>query len=175
MSAAMVAACFVHLRYRKVDVRPPGKGNSYAHGARPVRLIISMVEWIRTSRWSMKNSLSMYASRCSWSVPRLKGDLPLWSTTLPYTVERVSTLTLPPLLSVVERMWHTQDSHGQNLALAVLYVPHSLGEGGCRTNMAHIRQSGPDYGLDFQVKALQIFQVIASPCMRCCLWSLLSR
>ena len=42
---------------RKVDVRLPGKGNSNPHGARPVHLIITMIEWIRTSRLSMKNSL----------------------------------------------------------------------------------------------------------------------
>ena len=43
---------------RKVDVRLPGKGNSNSHGARPVHLIITMVNWIRTSRLSIKNSLS---------------------------------------------------------------------------------------------------------------------
>jgi len=44
--------------YRKVDVRLPGKGNSNSHGARPVHLIITMITWIRTSRLSIKNSLS---------------------------------------------------------------------------------------------------------------------
>ena len=43
---------------RKVDVRLPGKGNSNSHGARPVHLIITMIKWIRTSRLSIKNSLS---------------------------------------------------------------------------------------------------------------------
>ena len=38
----------------KVDVRLPGKG----HGARPVHRIITMIKWIRTSRLSIKNSLS---------------------------------------------------------------------------------------------------------------------
>ena len=33
--------------HRKVDVRLPGKGNSTAHGARPVHLIMSIVKWIR--------------------------------------------------------------------------------------------------------------------------------
>ena len=46
-----------HLTYRKVYVRLPGKGNSNAHGARPVHLIITMITWIRTSRLSIKNSL----------------------------------------------------------------------------------------------------------------------
>ena len=41
-----------------VDVRLPGKGNSNSHGARPVHLIITMIKWIRTSRLSIKNSLS---------------------------------------------------------------------------------------------------------------------
>ena len=44
---------------RKVDVRLPGKGNSDFHGARPVHLIITMIKWIRTSRLSIKNSLSL--------------------------------------------------------------------------------------------------------------------
>ena len=35
---------------RKVDVRLPGKGNTNAHGARPVHLIITTIKWIRTSR-----------------------------------------------------------------------------------------------------------------------------
>ena len=42
---------------RKVDVRLPGKGDSNSHGAGPVHLII-MIKWIRTSRLSIKNSLS---------------------------------------------------------------------------------------------------------------------
>ena len=44
---------------RKVDIRLPGKGNSNSHGARLVHLIISMIKWIRTSRLSIKNSLSL--------------------------------------------------------------------------------------------------------------------
>ena len=43
---------------RKVDVRLPGKGNSNPHGARPVHRIITMIKWIRTSRFSIHNSLS---------------------------------------------------------------------------------------------------------------------
>ena len=43
----------------KVDVRLPGKGDSNSHGARPVHLIITMMKWIRTSRLSIKNSLSL--------------------------------------------------------------------------------------------------------------------
>ena len=45
---------------RKVDVRLP---NSKSHGARPVHLIITMIKWIRTSRLSIKNSLSTTHSR----------------------------------------------------------------------------------------------------------------
>ena len=44
---------------RKVDVRLPGKGNSNSHGARPIHLIITMIKWIRSSRLSIKNSLSL--------------------------------------------------------------------------------------------------------------------
>jgi len=45
-------------RGRKVDIRLPGKRNSNSHGAWPVHLIITMIKWIRTSRLSIKNSLS---------------------------------------------------------------------------------------------------------------------
>ena len=38
------------------------KGNSNSHGARPVHLIIAMIKWIRTSRLSIKNSLSLCSS-----------------------------------------------------------------------------------------------------------------
>ena len=48
---------------RKVDVRLPGKGNSNSYGARPVHQIISMIKWIRTSRLSMKDSVSTNGSR----------------------------------------------------------------------------------------------------------------
>ena len=53
-----VACIRREMRFRKVDVRLPGKGNSNSHGARPVHLIISMIKWTRTSRLSIKNSLS---------------------------------------------------------------------------------------------------------------------
>ena len=45
-------------RPTKVDVRLHGKGNSNCHGARPVHTIISMLQWIQTSRLSRKNSIS---------------------------------------------------------------------------------------------------------------------
>ena len=44
---------------RKVDVRLPENGNSHSHGARPVHLI----KWIRTSRLSIKNSLTLPTPR----------------------------------------------------------------------------------------------------------------
>ena len=44
-------------RTRKVDARLPGKGNSNSHGARPVHLIISMMKWSWTSRFSVQDSL----------------------------------------------------------------------------------------------------------------------
>ena len=46
------------LRVLGVDVDPPGKGNSYFNGARPLHLSITMMKWIWISRLSMKNSLS---------------------------------------------------------------------------------------------------------------------
>ena len=62
---------------RKVDVRLPGKGNSNSHGARPVHLIITMIKWIRTSRLSIKNSLSIRRARSIFAkhvslAPRLR-------------------------------------------------------------------------------------------------------
>jgi len=44
---------------REPDERPPGKENSNSQGARPVRLIITMIKWILTCRLLMKNSLSL--------------------------------------------------------------------------------------------------------------------
>jgi len=41
----------------------PGKGNSHSHGARPVHLIITVIQWIRTSRLALKNSLSGWGVR----------------------------------------------------------------------------------------------------------------
>ena len=46
---------------RKIDARIPGKGYSNSHGTRPVHLIITMIKWIRTSRLSIKNSLSLWS------------------------------------------------------------------------------------------------------------------
>ena len=43
----------------KVDVTLPGKRNSDSHGTRPVHLIISVIKWIRSSRSSIKRSLSV--------------------------------------------------------------------------------------------------------------------
>ena len=66
----------VHHRFghmpRKVEVRLPGKENSNSHGARPVHLIITMIKWIRTSRLSIKNSLSrLHATNATRDAHRL--------------------------------------------------------------------------------------------------------
>ena len=45
---------------RKIDIRLPGKGNSTSHGARTVH---QKHRWIRTSRLSIKNSLSLCRRR----------------------------------------------------------------------------------------------------------------
>jgi len=58
---------------RKVDVRLPGKGNSNSHGARPVHLIITMIKWTRTSRLSIKNSLSAPTERLGLPLPSEEG------------------------------------------------------------------------------------------------------
>ena len=56
------------LGFEKVDVRLPGKGNSNSRGARPVHLIISMIKWIRTSRLSIKKSLSYHTAALKGSI-----------------------------------------------------------------------------------------------------------
>ena len=63
---------------RKVDVRLSGKENPDSHGARPVHQIISMVNWIRTSRLSINNSLSP-APRASDQT--LAPDEGIWAAT----------------------------------------------------------------------------------------------
>jgi hypothetical protein len=47
---------------RKVDIRLPEKGTSNSHGARLVLQTISIIKWIRTSRFSITNSLSFRLS-----------------------------------------------------------------------------------------------------------------
>jgi len=64
------------------------------------------------------------------------------------------------------RMWHTQDSHGQILALifrlkslerSKLLPSCSETDDDGYPNVAHTRQSRPDSGLGFQVKVLKTF------------------
>ena len=52
-----------------VDVRLPGKVNSNSNGARPVH----QIKWIRTSRLSIKNSLSLQQVYACVE-PSLRGD-----------------------------------------------------------------------------------------------------
>jgi hypothetical protein len=54
---ATLASTWLGHRFRKVDVRLPGKGNSNSHGARPVHRIISIMKWIRTIKLSIQKSL----------------------------------------------------------------------------------------------------------------------
>ena len=49
----------VEFRGWGVGLGVPGEGNSNSHGARPVHQIISMIKWIRTSKLSMQNCLSL--------------------------------------------------------------------------------------------------------------------
>jgi len=46
--------------FGKVDVRLPGKGNSYSHDARPVHLITTIIKWIRTIKivWKGRRFIS---------------------------------------------------------------------------------------------------------------------
>ena len=43
----------------QVDVRLPGNEISNSRGARPIHLIIAMINWIRTSRLLIKKSRSL--------------------------------------------------------------------------------------------------------------------
>jgi hypothetical protein len=45
--------------YMKVDIKLLEKGNSNSHGARPVHQIMSVIKWLRTSRLSIKNFISV--------------------------------------------------------------------------------------------------------------------
>ena len=47
-----------------MDIRLPGNRNSDSHGLRPVNQIIPMITWIRTSRFSIKNSPSCHRRGC---------------------------------------------------------------------------------------------------------------
>jgi len=60
----------VRMLTRKVDGRLPEKKNSNSHGARPVHLIIMMIQWIRTSRLSIKNSRLSFPWQVRAVVPR---------------------------------------------------------------------------------------------------------
>jgi len=89
----------------------PGKGNSNSHGARPVHLIVTMITRIRTSRLSIKNSLSQWRRTCR-QASRVEEQLETFEALLP-------------------------QSQGQNLALTVLYVPSSLDSGFLFTHVFH--------------------------------------
>jgi hypothetical protein len=58
-STAVRVYTHMHLYARKVHAKLPGRRNSNSHGVRPVHPTISKIKWIRTSRLSTKNSLSV--------------------------------------------------------------------------------------------------------------------
>jgi len=74
-------------RPRKVDVRLPGKGKSNSRGARPDHLIITMIKWTRTSRLSIKKSLS----RRSWK----RSGRTRTRTSSSATLTTASTVSIP--------------------------------------------------------------------------------
>ena len=55
--------------HTQADTRLPGKGNSNFYGARPVHQIISMIKWTRTSRFSIKKSISSTSVRSTGECP----------------------------------------------------------------------------------------------------------
>ena len=67
---------------REQGVGLPAKGNSNSHSARPVHLIVTMMQWIRTSRLSMKDSLCLEHAQacpkpaiCAYHQPKFQGFL----------------------------------------------------------------------------------------------------
>jgi hypothetical protein len=90
------------LYQRQVTVRLPGKGNSNSYVARSVHLTITMIEWIRTSKCSIKNSLAT-----------------------PPAFERGGN----NLNGFQEFRTENSSSQGRNLAMTVLCVPNSLEDG----------------------------------------------
>ena len=79
---------------RKGDVRVPGKGNSNSYDTRPVHLIITMRKWIRTSRLSIKNSLSLLPSNHARSLKLCHA--PPWIPGERRPRQLFQWLTLPP-------------------------------------------------------------------------------
>ena len=94
---------------RKVGVRLPGKGISNFHGARPGHLIITMIKWIRTSRLSIKKSLSARfwrscsGSRARCSQPLIPKSLSPNAGLAERGCSRRSTLSLRPSTSSCTR------------------------------------------------------------------------
>ena len=68
----------------KIDARLPGKENSNSHGATPVRQIISLMKWIRTSMLSINNSLSACEERKV--VPAIGFEV--WGLRVPFAPSR---------------------------------------------------------------------------------------
>jgi len=99
---------------RKVHVRLPVKGNSNSHGARPVHLNITIIQWIRTSRLSIKNALSIATGRGGALLDiddgREDARHPFWIAHYPQSVVSLRTdkggLTLGETPTAVERIWH---------------------------------------------------------------------
>jgi hypothetical protein len=69
---------------RTVDVRLLGEGKLNSHSARLVHLIITMLEWIRTSRLSIRKSLSLHTCVCSRGRASLQGYLANKKPPAPY-------------------------------------------------------------------------------------------
>ena len=80
------------LHSMKLDVRLPENGNSNLHGARPVHQIMTMIKWIRTSRLSMKNSLSL----CRLHTIQILRSCLIELTSVFDEISQFSTLNLTP-------------------------------------------------------------------------------
>jgi len=83
--------------HRKVDVELPGKVNSNSHGARPVRLIISMIKW--TSKLSIKNSLTGTLSQNAWKADTSRSMAePEWGSIIHIGRDQYKLLDTPVLI-----------------------------------------------------------------------------
>ena len=105
---------------RKVDIRLPGKGNSNSHGARPVLLIITMINWIRIRKLSIKTSLSS-------SLPHARQVVTM--ATFPTRNPKPESRTASERRCTNLQFQGTLPERQGHLALAVLYVPHLLDSG----------------------------------------------
>jgi len=71
-SVAALFECLIPPKFCPRKVMLPEKRNPNSNGARPVHLIITMITWIRSSRLTIKKSLSLCEGRFRAEKEKLK-------------------------------------------------------------------------------------------------------